>query len=736
MAKTESKPKKTKVEKKVSAKKLPSLLKKSYTEKAFDKKILSKIYVPSDKTYVEGLFKKTKDKKGNPVLAVPAETEFTKKELKRLKVLANDIKHNKGRIKLASFIAVAAILVAVGLTVTVFKNPVAKWGIRSAMQGIFGAKCDIGSVNIEFWNSRLTVTNLAQSSSSDYMKNIFQFDKLDLKFNLSQLLRAKFDAENIEIIGIETNTERTVSGELPIKPKTARQKEEKNDSTGFYDSLKEKCGTDTDAAKNAFVELFALYNPQNITANIQENLQSQKVAKEVEEEMKTLVEAWKNKPEELKSTVNDLKSKTSKLTSLNVSSVKNATEVTALLKELDSAFSEVKSAKSSINSTLGSFDSDQAKVKELQKKLTDAVEADQKLLSSQLSVLDVAKSRELITSAINDAGYAMLGQYYPYLKQLISYAGSMKGSGDSKSEEAKAANKKAKETAKKESKRFAGRYVYWKADRVPKFLIEKAHGSGKGLDISATDISSDMNKRGSPWIVKGSYNQEKRVHNAGLVVDARTNSNAPLITGDYSGNNFPLTLDLEKNISANGMPKFEGASAISAKLTADSDFSFSGSGSLNMNPAVVTASSVGSETADRIYSTALASIKNLDVSAKVAFSSEKGIDMNISTDFDKLLSNAISSVAAKEMENVKNDAMAKVNEKLGSSSENANAYFAKFDEISSSINSSKSALDSINSQLESKKSELQKKATSTAASAATNAVSDKAASGLKGLLKK
>ena len=724
------KEKKPKTVKKLTAKKLPPLFKKAYNQKQFDKKIVRKLYVPSDKTFVTELFKDSKDKKGRAVLKIPSDAEFTKKDITRLKSIAKDIAKNKGRINYVSFIAVAVVIVAIGLAVTIFKNPVAKWGIRSAMQGVFGAKCDIESVNIEFWNSRFTINKLAQASSDDPMKNIFQFDKLDLKFNLTQLLRGRFVSELVEITGIDTNTERTVSGELPFKPEPAQKQEEKTDSTGFYASLREKAGTDTDAAKNAFAELFAMYDPAKITENLKENLQSQKVAKEVEEELKTLVENWKNKPAEIQKSVDDLKSKTSKMASLNVSSVKTAAEAAALIKEIDSAVKETNSTKNTITSSLSSFEGDQKKVKELQKKLNDAIASDKALLNDSLSVLDINKSRALITDTVNQAGYALLGQYYPYLKQLISYAGSMKSSS-SDPEEAKKANEKAKETAKKESRRFAGRDVYWKADPYPKFLLQKVHGSGKGLEINATNISSDMNRRGEPWVIKGIYNQEKRVHNANLVVDSRSSSKADLITGEYSGNNFPLVMDLAKKVSSAGMPKFDGLSTISAKLTANEDFSFGINGNLSMNPVTVSSAPLEAETANRIYSNALSSISTLTAGAKVGFSPSRGIDMNISTDFDRLLANAIKSVADKEMANVKEEAMKKVQDQLGSS-DGAQKYLSQFNDISSKINDSNKSLDSIKAQFESKKKELEKKA----ASAATSAAKDKASSALKGLIKK
>jgi hypothetical protein len=194
------------------------MLKKSYNQKKLDK-ILKKIYIPEDRQLLKSMFSEKYQKGKKELLRVPRETQYTKAQLKELKVLVKNIKKNKGRFKAAPFIAVSSAVAAIVVAVTVFKNPVAKMAIRSSMQGIFGAKCDIGSVNVEILGMQLTVRNLAQASSSNPMKNIFQFDKLDLDFNLTQLLRAKFNAQNVEITGLAINTERKTSGALPVKAK-------------------------------------------------------------------------------------------------------------------------------------------------------------------------------------------------------------------------------------------------------------------------------------------------------------------------------------------------------------------------------------------------------------------------------------------------------------------------------------------------------------------------------------
>ena len=714
--------------KKFPAKKLPGLFKKSYTQKKFDK-ILKKIYIPEDKQKVLSMFSEKYTKGKNELIRVPQNSEYTKAELAQLKTLAKSIKANKGRIKLVPFIAVVAFIAAIGILVTVFKNPVAKMAIRSSMQGIFGAKCDIGSVNVEIFGAQITVRNLAQANADEPMKNIFQFDKLDLNFNLTQLLRAKFHAENIEISGIALNTDRKTSGALPIKPKSAQKKAEKNDSTGFYDALKAKTGKAGENAMEQIVAKLQEYNPETIMKNINENLQTKVAAEEVKADVQNLVDSWKAKPAELQNSVNEFKTSAESLSKLNVKNLKNPADIKNAISQVQTALENGQKVKSSVDSTLNSFEGDAKKVEGFKDKIEAAVKADTDMIKNTIPDLSVDGAKGFITGTFDEFAYEILGKYYPYLKQAITYASTMK-TNNSKDDDAakKEAIKKAKKQARKESKRYAGRYVYWRADRVPKLLIENIHGSGIGdgtsLDVNVTNVSSDMDKVGMPLVAKGLYKASSRTHNAGFTIDARSASTAPLISGDYSGNNFPVSFDMaDKAGETAGVPSFSGNTSIAASLSADSDYSFKVGGKLAMNPLSITASEITPEFANRIYSSALAAVKAMNVSANVGFSEKSGIDLDISTDADKVIAAALKSAIQQELGTVQKEAEAKLKEKLAEYTGVTDEQFAKFSEIANKLKDSKSATDELNKQLEAKKTELEKQLTSAATNAASEAAS-------------
>ena len=722
---------------KVSAKKLPGLLKKKYTQKQFEKKILKKLYIQDDITYVKSLFKK-ENVKGSEKLAIPMDMELTKKEVKRLKVIAKSIKKNKGRVKVGSFVAVAAVIALVGISVTFFKNQLVKYAIKNAMQNVFAAKCDIDSVRVEIFGAQLKVNHLAQANKDEPMKNIFEFEKLDLNFNLAQLLRGRFDAENIEITGVALGTERKTSGALPAKAVTQKVEEVKDES-GFYSALKDKSGTALDTAKDNLTAAFAAYNPKNVADDIKENFKTAEKAKEVEAEVKAIVDAWKAKPAEIESQVKSFQSSAQALASINVNNLKTPAQIQDAISKITSAIEDGKKVKSNVENVSNSIKGDSDKVKRLSDELSKTVAADKALISEKVGMYtsfnaDTAKG--ILSGCLDSVAYETLGKYYPYLKKAVDYAGGMKNANAADSASKEKTDKKAKKAKNKTSTgRLAGRDVYWKKDNVPKFLIEHLAASGLGLEATATDISSDMDKRGAPMVAKGSYTTEKQVHRAGLTIDARTSSSAPLITGNYSGNNYPFTMDMSKAVSADGVPSLEGITTINGTLTADADYSFGIDGKLGMKPVKLTSAPLPNETADKLYQGAIASIKDLTVGAKVGFSPVKGLDLNISSDLDKKLMQAMQSMASTMMGEASAKAMAKVKEqqaKIDEMSGGAMSKITEFAGINTSLNNSTNKVNSMNDQLEAKKKEL----AGALANAGKNAAGDAVKNALGGGLKK
>ena len=608
------------------------------------------------------------------------------------------------------------------------------------MQSAFGAKTELSSVNVEFLGASITIKNLQQANKNSPMKNLFQADKIEIKFNLTQALRGKFDAENIELSGFAVNTERKTSGELPKKEK--KQKEQKQKSENSFD-FAEKKNEALNAAKNSIQEIFAEYNPQNIINELEGNLKSPETAKQVQAEAEALVSKWKNKPEELESQVKDLDQSVRSVLDTNWGNIDDVAKLKLAIENVTSAMEKSKSLTKNIQSTANDVKSDSKKINALSSQVKDAIASDNALVNKQLSKITsfkISDGKKILGNTLDSVFYSMAGDYYPYIKQAADYALQAKASS-SKSEKPKKEKKEKKQTIA----RAKGTDVYWKQDRIPKFLIEKISFSGLNLDAKGTDITNDMDKRGSPALLNGSYSTKKQTHKANVIVDTRTETKNPLVSADYSGDNFPikfstpyLGLNSSTDVTAKGTMGDDGSITLKAKFNLE-NISFS---SESFEP----------KFAYNLYKTALSNIKDLDMEANAIFNGEKKFSISVDSDLDKKFIKALKKTADAEISNLvseaKKEIAAMLNEKTGGVTEK----ISEFVNIENGINRQSVNMDKLNSLLEKKKAELQKQIEDKTKAAAEKALKDagisipeneklnnaieKGASSLKGFLNK
>ena len=106
----------------MSKTKIPYIFDDDFSEKEFEKNLLSKIYVPADQQFISSLYEKSEE----GIYSLRGNLELSKQEQKKIKTIAAQIKKQKGRIKLVPLIITIAIIVLAVMTVITFKNRIVK----------------------------------------------------------------------------------------------------------------------------------------------------------------------------------------------------------------------------------------------------------------------------------------------------------------------------------------------------------------------------------------------------------------------------------------------------------------------------------------------------------------------------------------------------------------------------------------------------------------------------------
>ncbi|MCQ2610829.1 MAG: hypothetical protein MJ169_03690 [Treponema sp.] len=687
------KKKQKKPPKPVSAKKLPPLLKKAYTEKGLSR-LLKKVYVPKQREFLEGFFEENKNPKKPGTYIIDSQRMLERVEYDKLSRIAKEIKKQKFGIKFAPLIAVVATITIVVLTVMTFKNIIVKRAIVSGMQSVFGAKTDIKWVNVEILGASIRVEGLQQADKKEPMKNLFEIQTTIIDFNLTEALRGKVDIQNIAVDGIRVGTPRKTSGALPQKPGAVDEEE-----ISFTEQLKARGEIALNASKKELDNLFNQYNPQTLMADFQSKLKSPAVAKDVQATTMDLINRWKDTPAQMEKQITGFMSSVQDVVITDWSQVKDPAKIKEAVEKITAAINSSKELRATIEKTVNDVKVDGKKVVDLSNQVAAAVKADSDLVNKEVNKIKsftVKDGFDILSGPIENVICATLGKYYTYIKMGIGYANKAKALSAAIPKK----EKKSVEPKFKVHKRAAGRNVYYRADRVPKFLIERISTSGDNFSALATDISSDMDVRGAPAKADAKFSINNQNHKAGLMVDTRKVTNNALITANYSGDNYPIKIDI---------PQFgiQSPATIAGTGTANADGSFALDVMLNLDDLKFETVPFEPAFGYDLYKRALGHLHQTKVGAKIGWTSDHKLLLKLDTDINIQLAKALKLLVNEELEILKKQAIAKVNELLKDVTKDANFNISEFINIENGINAQSINYANINKLLESKKKELE-----------------------------
>lgn len=716
-------------------KKAPSFYRKKYTEKTLETKIYKKIFVPADKEFVKSLIEQTgtKGSKQIPVYGIPKEKLFSKKDFKRLKVLAKQIKKQKGRIKAVPFIAVAGFIASVAIIFTLTKNIIIKKGIQNVCENFFEARCDIAKVNFKFFDASLKINGLEIADKNDTMKDIIYIDSIALDFDLTQALRARFVADELSVLGVETGKERSFDGKLSAKKaKKIAKKKAKSEKAAAKDSalslaISDKLDAAKSASQNSVTELFSQYNPETIINNCYASLQTPAAAEKISSQIPALISKWESKPDEMKQKVEKVQSSVQNLIDYDFGSIaSDPAKIAQMVSTIESAISSVDSLKNETSSVVNGIAGDTKTVSNLSAEINSAIKHDKDFAAQEINKIKdfsiKGESQNAITGILNNVMYSVLGKYYPYYETAMQKLSESKSNSSDKAEAKKAKSKK------KGIARSNGRCVTYKKDTVPSLWIKKAAGSGPNFSAFFENISNDMNKLGLPATGKADAIISSITHHADFIVDTRDADNFvkdnPLVTVKYSGKNYPFNLDSSAFGGGQGTPSFNATTQINADVLFDENNTFALFGSGIFTDLKITTEPFEPEFASQIYSSVMSKITKMTVNVKAAYDDSDGLRMEIYSDADRQFASALSKEMNARIDSVKKQAVSELSKKLEDISKDALGEIGSFSSIMYKLDNCNLQADSLKKQLENKKKEGQNYAKKQAENAAKEAAKE------------
>ena len=487
--------------------------------------------------------------------------------------------------------------------------------------------------------------------------------------------------------------------------------------------------------KDSISGLFDQYNPQTILKECQDQMQTPKVAKEVQEQAKALTEKYKAKPEEIKTKLETVKASSDTVMNLDVNALQsNPAKIKEALESINSLKSNLDSLKKDADTVLKEVQSDINGVGGLSTQLQNAINNDKGIVDAQISKftsLNLDTGKNFISGTFDSIIYQLLGKYYPYYTKAVDMLMDAKN------------NKKDK--PKKEKKTYTitradGRTVYYKSDAAPKFWIKKAAGSGPAFAFDASDLTNNMDLTGKPAVANVTATFLNIDHKAKITVDTREASTEPLVLANYNCDKLALAYPAEKLGNIPGVPGIDSSKSqldFILKIFENDGFSLSGTGFFT--ELALSAPGFEPEFVSTIYANTLQKIRSMKLGVEAGFTQSSGIDLKLITDVDKQFMNAFTAEMTNQLgaikEKVEQEMFAKINE----FSNGALGEINSFNDISDKLNDYKKNIDELYAKVEAKRKELEDAAVGKAKAAAENAVNDakaKATDSAKSALKK
>ena len=495
-----------------------------------------------------------------------------------------------------------------------------------------------------------------------------------------------------------------------------------------------------ESAKTRLKEMFSAYNPENFIGNIEEELQTSKVSKQVTEDVQQKIEKWQNTPDQLQKSLDDFSKNTNKLMNTDWSKISNLQDLKSALETTKKAITESSNITKTFETTTKDLLKDVNLVSDYGTLISDTVKSDINLVDAKIDNIKYLFSVEGFSQIMNDGVQGMLydifGKYYTYFEKAKSLASSATQKKDELAETVKevvpnevteVASKLEKSNIKEikaKKERMQGRDVYYKKDTVPRFLIENVNASGYEtgtenllFDAKITELSLDQDVREKPTELSAFFKLAEHLNNASLTFDSRTLSLAPLLSGDYFGTGFSIDSDAE-------IFNLKGLSNIDADISMKKGGVLEIGGILDMAVSEIIAMDLENEKVNELYQKALSRVENLSLGFDVQVCLNGEFSVNIANP-EKLvtqLAEPVASVFEEEITQITKDAKEKAKSYISENSGVATEKLEEFTKIKDLIQGKKSVMDELNLKLKDKKSELSKRIEELTKQTATDAL--------------
>ncbi len=382
---------------------------------------------------------------------------------------------------------VAATAIALALIIVFnvfFLNMLVKMGLVAAGENMFKSKVEIEKVDIQVLKSQILIENLTVADKNHEFKNLWQAQKIEIKYIFTPMLKRKFIFDNINVINLAIGTDRKISGFLPPGKvqKIEKQQEDKNAPTDkMKDAIDNKAKTDVQkmpvSKSNELGD--KLKNIDYKSYIKKENLESYKLIKDSEQKLKDKKDKTSSdmKNINIDATTKNLESEIGDIKGVKVNSASDIPAAQAKLQELGKMKTEVESLKKDLETEKNDAQDFYDYSKGLSNDIEKAKEKDVQNVLGNFNV-KILNASSIEKSLIGPIWYDRITKIMDLLNLINKYIPK--------------SQKKGKKEKIIEKKRIHGRDIVFVSSAYPTFWIKKVVISTEKADASQYLVKGEI----------------------------------------------------------------------------------------------------------------------------------------------------------------------------------------------------------------------------------------------------
>ncbi|HKK48946.1 MAG TPA: hypothetical protein VJ932_07590, partial [Alkalispirochaeta sp.] len=471
-------------------------IKKRYTKplspKKFRKQIVKRIHLDRDRAFVEEVFRERPD----GMYQLPA--DITSDDRLRVARILKEIRKNRGILKAGRLAVVVIIIGGAVLFAVMFKDRLLEEAAEEFLSTTFEAQSDIEEFQFRPFQGQASLASLMITDADNPTRNLFELGSTQFSLNTGELLKGNVVIEQMTAADIAFGTERETPGALfPAEPSDTPSDE----GPSALDSVGARAES---AAAETFGGLGTDIDPEEILAEIYDELESRREIEALTQEALETSEFWQTRLDTTSDQVESIRRRAEDISTTDPRELRSVEAIRTVYTDATATVEEVEALYDTVEQSYARLQADVARVQSAGDRIRTAVAADMQSLRDRIPSFEV-NPRDFALATAETFVRSFLGTTYDRGMLVLDKVQSIQQARANRADEPRGPGR-------------GGVDVVFASVEYPRFYLQRAAASGLDgslpVEVRLEEVSSHPDRVEHPTLLsfrRGAFQVEGTV---------------------------------------------------------------------------------------------------------------------------------------------------------------------------------------------------------------------------------